>query len=76
MSEKYNDYYRVTWISSGMHSPVTTKSQLLREIELSLMHLNEENQLNISIDQFIMTEKQFRNRPKDLKSYGYDELMH
>lgn len=75
MAEKYNDYYRVTWMSSGMHSSVTTKSQLLREIETSLLHLNEENHLTISINKYVMTEKQFKNRDSELKNYGYEETM-
>jgi len=72
MAEKINDYYRVTWHASGMHGPVTTKKQMLNEIELSLIHLGQDNSISISIDQFQMTTDQFKTRSDDLKNYGYE----
>ena len=75
MAERYHNYYRINWHASGMHGPVTTKKQLLNEIELSLMQLSEDNSVDISIIQFQMTEEQFRNRPNELKNYGYEGTM-
>jgi len=72
MAERYHNYYRVTWHASGMHGPVTTKKQMLNEIELSLMHLTKDSDLSMSISQFQMTTDQFKNRPNDLKNYGYE----
>jgi len=72
MAERYHNYYRVTWHASGMHGPVTTKKQMLNEIELSLMHLTKDSDLSMSISQFEMTLEQFKNRDKELKTYGYE----
>ena len=72
MAEKINDYYRIIWNSSGIHTPVITKKQLLNEIEMSLIHLNGVNELSLNIIQFNMTEDQFNNRPADLKNYGFE----
>ncbi len=72
MAERYHNYYRVTWHASGMHGPVTTKQQMLNEIELSLMHLGQDNSISISIDQFQMTKDQFKNREDELRNYGYE----
>lgn len=72
MAERYHNYYRVTWHASGMHGPVTTKRQMLNEIETSLLHLSSKDIMSMSISQFQMTSEQYKNRPEDLKNYGYD----
>lgn len=72
MAERYHNYYRVTWHATGMFGPVTTKKQMLNEIELSLMHISQDTDISMSISQFQMTEKQFKNRDEELKNYGYD----
>jgi len=71
MAERYHNYYRINWHASGMHGPVTTKKQLLNEIEVALLQLTEDASMGISISQFKMTSEQFKKRPDDLKNFGY-----
>ncbi len=75
MAEKYEEYYRITWSTSGMQTPLVTKSQMLNEIEMSLVHLNDDNELAFKITQHEMSETEFSERPEEMKGYGFAGKM-
>ena len=75
MAERYHTYYRVTYHESGVHGPVTTKKQMLNEIETSLLYMTPEENMTMSIRQFQMTLEQFKNRDDELKNYGYAGIV-
>lgn len=75
MASKMNEYYQITWLASGLTTPLLTKRQLLVEIETNLINLSEDTMLNMSINQIVMSEKEFKNRPNELRTYGYSGIV-
>lgn len=72
MGAKLREYYQITWLASGMQTPLVTKDQLLTEVESALLHLRESNTLSMSINQKIMSERDFEKREAALKNYGFE----
>lgn len=75
MAEKMTDYYQITWLASGVQSPLLDKDQLMVAIEASLMHLSDSNTLTMSINQKLLSAKDFKNRKPELKGYSFNEAM-
>ncbi len=76
MAEKLHDYYRIYFHSSELYSPLLNKKGMIREIELSLLHVPSEADLNISIEPYQMTKKQYKNREHNLRNYTSNGIEH
>lgn len=71
MASKMKDYYQITWVASGLTTPLVTKKQLLTEIEMALLHLSESTTLSMNVNQVVMSEEDFEDRSPELRTYGF-----
>jgi len=72
MAAKLKNYYQITWLASGLQTPLLNKHQLLTEVETALLQLSEHSTLSMNINQKIMTEDAFKKREASLKNYGFE----